>query len=198
MDKKALQRQRVMRYLIDAAKKIIRDEGDGAVTVRKVADLAGYSYATIYNYFADVNELLWYAAADFLKEAVAAVEDVERGGARGVRLLKEAYRAYVSFYLANPAVYRLAFFRPLGEPPQEVAKMLQEPVFAQKQAAALAQCAGEGLLDPRDIQVTGEVLTGFVHGLLLFYFADRLQLDRDSLFARLDNAIDFLLRGRAD
>ena len=53
MDKKEIQRQRMMKYFIEAGKQIILEEGVKNVTVRKVADLAGYSYATLYNYFED-------------------------------------------------------------------------------------------------------------------------------------------------
>ena len=47
--KKDLQKKRIMIYFIDATNLIIEKEGLDAVTLRKVADLAGYNSATIYN-----------------------------------------------------------------------------------------------------------------------------------------------------
>jgi AcrR family transcriptional regulator len=196
MDKKAIQRKRMERYLIEAAKTIIQEEGAEAVTVRKVADLAGYSYATMYNYFKDVNELLWYVAADYLDELVALMEDLEEETAKGVDGIKKAYRAYVSYYMKNPAVYRFAFFQQLGEPPEEVAKKLQTPVMAEKQVHVLSHYVEKGLLRKEDVPRVGELLSGFVHGLLLFYFSGRMQLDREEMLTKIDQTIEFLLKKR--
>lgn len=49
----------MMGYFIDAANQIIENEGIESVTIRKVADIAGYNSATLYNYFNDLNHLLF-------------------------------------------------------------------------------------------------------------------------------------------
>lgn len=194
MDKKAIQRKRMERYLIDAAKSIIRDEGVEAVTVRKVADLAGYSYATLYNYFSDVNELLWYVAADYLDEMVERLVSQGEKSGPSPQGLKEIYRTYINFYLDNPTVYRFVFFKQMGEPPAEVAKKMSAPVLGEKQMEVLLRCAEEGYLAKEDIQAVGEMITIFVHGLLLFYFAERMQFDQEEMFMKMERAIDMLLR----
>lgn len=196
MDKKAIQRKRMERYLIDAAKTIIRDEGADAVTVRKVADLAGYSYTTMYNYFADISELLWYAVADYMEELVAVVEAAEEEAGYGLEGLKEVYRAYIGYYLQNPAVYRFAFFKQLGEPPPDVAARLTSGVLGEKQVKALEACAREGLIAPGDIVTVAEMLTGYVHGLLLFYFSERMQLKQEEMMIKMEAGIDFLLKSK--
>ncbi|MCW3489702.1 TetR/AcrR family transcriptional regulator [Dethiobacter alkaliphilus] len=194
MDKKAIQRRRMERYLIDAAKTIIRDEGVEAVTVRKVADLAGYSYTTMYNYFTDLNELLWYVAADFLDEIIELLENAgQRHPHDGVEALKEGYRAYINYFLENPTIYRFTFFAKLGEPPAKVAEKMSAPVLAQKQIEALAQCAKEGLLQLEDAPVVGGLITTFVHGLLLFYFSERMQVKENELISRMEQTIDYLI-----
>ena len=54
MNTKADKKEFVKSKFIDAAKSIIFKEGVGAVTVRGVAEMTGYSYATIYHYFSDL------------------------------------------------------------------------------------------------------------------------------------------------
>ena len=44
-----LQKTRNKQYFIDAAKSVVITDGVTNVTVRKVAEIAGFSYATIYN-----------------------------------------------------------------------------------------------------------------------------------------------------
>lgn len=179
--------------MIDAVKEIIATEGVDSVTVRKVADIAGYSYATIYNYFSDINELLWYVTADYLDGIIEMFSSIEQKDKTGLALFKEAYKTYVLFYLDNPAVYRFLFFMDLGPPPDKVREKLQNPALAKMQTTALEICVSEGRIKKEEIPVIGELLTGFTHGLLLFYFADRMQLDRESLLAKLEMTIEFFL-----
>lgn len=56
--KKEIQRSRVKTYFIEAAIDIIKEEGLENLTTKKIGDKAGYSYATIYNYFENFNELV--------------------------------------------------------------------------------------------------------------------------------------------
>lgn len=58
--KKAIQRHRKMRYFIEAADQIISDQGLGALTIRKVSEIAGYNSATLYNYFDSLDHLIYY------------------------------------------------------------------------------------------------------------------------------------------
>lgn len=57
-EKKTIQRNRVKKYFLDASIKIIKEEGLENLTTKKIGDKAGYSYATIYNYFENFNELI--------------------------------------------------------------------------------------------------------------------------------------------
>ena len=55
MKNKIIQEQRIKGYVIQAAKEILKGEGLKSISVRNIADQAGYSYATLYNYFKDIN-----------------------------------------------------------------------------------------------------------------------------------------------
>jgi AcrR family transcriptional regulator len=52
------QRAALRQAILDAAQHIARDEGWGAVTIRKVADSIGYSHPTLYAFFEDKQALL--------------------------------------------------------------------------------------------------------------------------------------------
>ncbi|WP_028828980.1 TetR/AcrR family transcriptional regulator [Proteocatella sphenisci] len=69
-DKKYIQKKRIIKYFIDAVKQIQEDEGLKAVTIRKVADIAGYNSATLYNYFENLDHLLLFASMDYFQEYV--------------------------------------------------------------------------------------------------------------------------------
>jgi len=67
MDKKKLRQKRTMRYFIDAASQIFEEEGLDKITIRNVANLAGFNGATLYSYFKDRNHLLCFLAVSKLK-----------------------------------------------------------------------------------------------------------------------------------
>ena len=67
MDNKLIKKNRMLRYFIDAASEIIENEGVEAITVRKVADLAGYNSATLYNYFENLDHLISMASLKFMR-----------------------------------------------------------------------------------------------------------------------------------
>ncbi len=68
MERKQIQEQRIKNYFIQATKDLLKGEGLRTVSVRNIADRAGYSYATLYNYFKDVKDLVFECVKDFQEE----------------------------------------------------------------------------------------------------------------------------------
>jgi DNA-binding transcriptional regulator YbjK len=67
VNRKQIQEQRMKSYFIQAAKDMLKGEGLKSLSVRSVADRAGYSFATLYNYFKDLNELIFVCVKIFRK-----------------------------------------------------------------------------------------------------------------------------------
>jgi AcrR family transcriptional regulator len=55
LDNKEIQKRRMMGYFLEATKTVIDTEGIFAVTIRKIASMAGFNSATVYNYFENLN-----------------------------------------------------------------------------------------------------------------------------------------------
>lgn len=75
MSYKDIQKERVRRYFLEAAKEIILSEGVSAVTSKKVGEKAAYSYASIYNYFENQNALLCEAVEEIARDCAQWVKD---------------------------------------------------------------------------------------------------------------------------
>lgn len=73
MSRREFQRKRTMTFFIDAAREIIEDEGIKGITIRKVADKAGFNSATLYNYFENLDHLVFLAAMRYIKDYVHAL-----------------------------------------------------------------------------------------------------------------------------
>lgn len=75
MANKDLQKKRILIYFIEAAQEIMKKEGISNITIRRVAQSAGYNSATLYNYFEDLDHLILYASLKYLHLYTAEVTD---------------------------------------------------------------------------------------------------------------------------
>lgn len=93
--------------ILNAARQIARQEGWGAVTVRRIADLVEYTPPIVYEYFAGKDALLvelqaqgFAQLADRVQASLAREEDARQ------RLLTAA-GAYLDFAYTEPELYQL-------------------------------------------------------------------------------------------
>ena len=108
--KKRLRQRRMMQYFIDAAKKIIETEGIDAVTIRKVSDKAGYNSATMYNYFADVEQLISFALLDIVMEYFQAIGRLIAENHPSYLRFLLTWKIYAVFSFEKPEIYTHVFF----------------------------------------------------------------------------------------
>ncbi|SDR22853.1 TetR/AcrR family transcriptional regulator [Thermostaphylospora chromogena] len=151
-------REEVRRRIIDAATRLLRDEGREAVTTRTVSAAAGVQVPTIYRLFTDMNGLLDAVAADGFtrylerKHAQALSDDP-------VEDLRRGWDLHTGFGLENPAHYLLMYGRttpgapnPAAERSLERLRLLVERIavagllsVSVETAVAMVHAAGVGL-----------------------------------------------------
>jgi len=105
-----IKQQRIIKYFIEAANKIIEKEGIKAVTIRKAADLAGYTSATLYNYFDNLQHLVFLATMTYLEEYNAALPQYLKGNANSIERYLMVCRCFAEYSYSEPEVYELLFF----------------------------------------------------------------------------------------
>ena len=87
--------------------------------MRKIAQATGYSYATIYHYFADSNALLLAVKERMVEDVAAHMISADASPLRTVADLKRANRDYAQYYLDRPHVYHFFYsyrFEPEPKP----------------------------------------------------------------------------------
>ena len=150
--------------LLEAAERLLADEGPGAVTVRRVADEVGTSTRAIYSVFGGKEGLysaLFRKAADTFRRLAEAVPRQSDP----VDELIPLGLSYRQSALAEPNLYGLLFdravpdFVPTGEDLQ-FARRSQERVLD-----TVRRCADAGVLPASDAEATFNALWGVVHGL---------------------------------
>ena len=97
------------RALIEAAERILENEGPSALSLRAVAREAGVSAAAPYHHFKDKNELLAAIAQEGFEMLAQAMREGAAGEDDPRRRLNSLGVAYVCFARNNPALYTLMY-----------------------------------------------------------------------------------------
>jgi AcrR family transcriptional regulator len=125
-DKKRIQKNRIMRYFIESVEKIIIDEGIDCITIRKVADLAGYNSATLYNYFDSLDHLIFMASMSHLEEYHLALPSYTKDCTNGLSLYMEVSRCFFKFSYADPEIYKRLFLQNIDDKYNEYSQQYYE------------------------------------------------------------------------
>ena len=109
MLKKEIQEQRMKNYFVQGAKEILKGEGLRGISVRNVAERAGYSYATLYNYFKDIKDLIFECVKDFQEEGEEFVNAEVSESIHGIEKIKSITKAYMKFFIQYPGIFELFY-----------------------------------------------------------------------------------------
>ncbi|NQX03450.1 TetR/AcrR family transcriptional regulator [Rathayibacter sp. VKM Ac-2856] len=97
--------------IVDAAARLLREQGPAAVTTRGVAESAGLQAPAIYRLFGDKDGLLEAVAehvlTSWVAEKAAVVAEAAAGDVDPIDDLRAGWAAQVEFGLDNPALFRL-------------------------------------------------------------------------------------------
>ena len=103
-NKEALQRENTIRF-IEAAEELIDEHGIDNVSVRKIAEKAGFHNSTIYLYFKDVNELILLASMKHFNEYSKALARLSSKNWDSTENFYFVWRFFVESMLKNPKIY---------------------------------------------------------------------------------------------
>ncbi|MDW8802263.1 TetR/AcrR family transcriptional regulator [Clostridium sp. A1-XYC3] len=185
MDKKAIQRKRMMKYFIDAVEKIIQEEGIEFVTIRKVSDIAGFNSATIYNYFGNLNELLFFSSIKYLEDYAHDLPNYTNSCSNSLDTFMGIWRCFCLHSYKNPRAYYNLFFEEgvnpsnssirnyfhifsdeLSNQSEELLPMLLGERIYDRNLTILKKCAKDGFIKEEDLEEINEMILLIYHSML--------------------------------
>lgn len=188
--RKDARRLRTRESFVRVAKEIVSNEGHRAVSVRKVAEAAGYSYAALYSYFRDVEDLL-NAVRILLIEELAANLDAgsAKEGDPRERFIA-AFQDYAHYYLEHPNVFKFFYYRR-----SEAVSWSSDARFSgfgsvMEQIASFVTVPG---MTPDDLLPVAKICMYTVHGALLLFFSGDSPHSEASLKDELGDLLRHLL-----
>lgn len=110
MEKLSLKKKRVMMYFIEATQELILAEGVKNISIKKIADKAGYNTGTIYNYFENLEVLILYASINFLKEYATELKSEIKSDMKAIEIYETLYKIFVKHSFRKPVIFHVLFF----------------------------------------------------------------------------------------
>lgn len=108
-------------HILAVVKQLIKKGGARAVSIRRVAEAAGFSTTVVYAHFKDKATLITRAMDADLLALVAAMHTAAQDGHGAEDRLRRAGLAYVDYGLQHPDEYALVFMEPRPHAPTEAA-----------------------------------------------------------------------------
>jgi AcrR family transcriptional regulator len=173
--RRAREKERRRRSILDAARSAFFENGFQSVTVDDIAARAEVSKGTVYLYFESKETILAYLLLEGLGELVAVLEEAyapERDTAPTERLRRLAM-GYLNFFQANPHYHGLIMALDRGKFQAAVAPELYEQVLARSMRGfhwvveAVQQGVEQGVFDIREPRQAAAALWASLNGVLV-------------------------------
>lgn len=185
MSRITVKRSRMLKYFIDTTANIIEENGIDGVTIRKIAELSGYNSATIYNYFENLDHLIFLASLRFIKPYATSVADYAKKGKNSLEKNILIWEYFCLYSFKNPELYNAIFFARLSSPlnhyiteyyslyPDElvqddsnVSSMLTKQNIYERAHVILEPCVDEGFLSEDALDPLNEMIMFIYKGML--------------------------------
>ncbi len=181
------ERDKIISTFISAAREIIETEGIDKLSIRRVASFTGYSSATIYLYFPNVDALVTLACMSYLEKYCRALAaDMDR--------MKTNYDMFINSWevfsrhaFANPNIFHHLFYSPHTVPLRETVQMYYKlyPNQLEGITGPLYDVLQGGTIEERCLAVLGPVAEDYdipmedaemINDISISYFRKLLEL----------------------
>lgn len=187
-------KQATRQGILDGARQIARQDGWGAVTIRKVADYIEYSPSIVYEYFDSKDAILRALLQDGFRELAAMMARAQRATDDPAQQVERVTDAYWQFARENPELYQVMHgLAGVSIDPAVRADAVQDVcIIAADAVGTWAAANGVHLADPI---ANAEMMWSLLHGWVSLTLIDRVYGDEERAKRLLNDAVHALLRG---
>lgn len=116
-DKDDVKVKRIIKVFVNSTINLMEKEGIENITVRKVAEISGYNPATIYNYFDNNRQLIFFASINFMKDYFKEIEKIIDKNNDPLDTYIMVWETFCKFSFKNPKIYYSIFGENIEENP---------------------------------------------------------------------------------
>jgi len=186
--------QQLRLYFAKTARDMILQSGMEAVSIRAIAKQAGYAYGTIYNHFANLDELLWLTRDLLMADIGDYIEQKADGGAVTCSAdVAALFGVYAEYFIKHPSVYRFLYFYPLSRNAKHAPGYIETDAYREKFSKTFAYLSAR--MEPQDIQNAVKTILYSIHGLLTLSISKNDDLGIENVQDEIGEIVRYLLGG---
>jgi AcrR family transcriptional regulator len=158
------------KHIIAVVKALIKKGGAREITIRKVAEEAGFSTTVVYSLFHDKATLITQSMDETLFELVKIMKRAAGQSDDAQEKIRNVGRAYIKFGLNNPDEYALVFMEQRPHAPVEAAEVEhgnvnQDPYAFAHSLFVNLHAAGQVAGDEVSLHLMTQIFWHGLHGL---------------------------------
>ncbi|HOK62418.1 MAG TPA: TetR/AcrR family transcriptional regulator [Soehngenia sp.] len=214
MKDKNLQKKNMMLKFINAAEEIIEESGFNGVKIRDVAKKAGFNSATLYNYFENLDHLLFYTAMRSLKDYALALRTYLVDAKNAMDMFLKVWECFCDFAYDKPEIYNAIFFPNLDKHfehyvdeyykffPEDLVKfdenittMLLKSDIKERGKTTVSLCVEEGFIREEDAEKLNDMTLLIFEGMLKRVLRNQISYDdaRNNTMEYIKNIVKVFL-----
>lgn len=194
--KKERNREEMRSEFIKAALKIIEDQGTEALSTRKLSEVTGYSYATLYNYFSNISTLLQYCIYEhMIKLNTQILDHPSIKALNALEKVKKLSSLFTEYMISHPKTFELMILVPQTSlPPEDIQEELFNPQIIVAVRNAMIDYLKKTTTPEEDYETTIQVLFNHLIGRLLFYFKRTTIQDEEIFKKSVETEVNWILK----
>jgi AcrR family transcriptional regulator len=193
-----IRKERVKGYFLDAAKEIIIKDGVDSASVRTVAEKAGYSYATLYNYFNDLDDLLEQVKEEMIKDLMGSVAKASSEFSHDIDGLMKLIEVYTDYYFEQPNIFKFFYFHSLPKTQDSLDKQNFDRYFNIQRREIFNAYLSAGPFTREQIETMDKLCIYMIHGILTFHFSHEGAWSKQRLMQEIKRSVGFLLESKGE
>ena len=171
-DRRKREKTELRQEILDAARRIFREEGFDALTMRRVANAIEYSPTTIYLYFKNKADLVQAICDELFTVLGRRLQDFAGKHTDPLEYLEAGLRAYIEVGLKHPSHYYVAFVAAAGRVDYRYEGSSGQKAF-ESLRGTVAACVQAGRIRRVDPDATAQALWAAAHGLVALLITDK-------------------------
>lgn len=205
-ENKKKQTHKKIRYFVEAVWEIEAKEGFENITIKKIADEAGYNVSTIYTYFENLNHLLAFASLKHLREYAIALSECLQNVDDPLTIYLKTWECFNYHSFSKPLIYKKLFFGdyapyykksldlyyeifPEHLPPKELilGSLHQEKDIFKRDSSLLLLSSKAGIIPPENLNTISTINIMLSRGMLDYLSAGGIEYSAEELSKTITN-----------
>lgn len=179
-------KKKVMNRFINAAVELIDEIGIENITIRNIAIKTRYNSATLYNYFENLDHLIFFGAMRNIRDYSLSLNEYLEDAQNALDRFLKIWECFCDYSFEKPEVYNAIFFpklskdmahyiaqyyalfpEDLGVHHQTVSAMLQKGDIGERNMTAILDCVAEGFVSEEDAAMLNDMTVLLYEGMLI-------------------------------